>query len=263
MKRNPLNHFEALAQYLFEDTLRRLLGGRVEPLEVANAITRVLEDSQATGHPATVFNVYLHPKDLAVVEKQPDAAKDLAQLVARLAQEAELDLPAKPEVYLHSDATLNRGQVSVSGSTNSPAPMFETLVYTSGNQSAETLMAIKARDAFLIVNGQQHIPLERALTTIGRRLENDIVLDSPSVSRYHAQIRWRFGHFILYDVSSRGHTMVNDAPVREDVLRAGDVIALSDQKLIYAEGYAGRPTLDEQPTEADNLAATQSRSLEN
>ena len=80
------------------------------------------------------------------------------------------------------------------------------------------------------------MPLNRPLTTMGRRTENDVVLDLPSVSRQHAQIRWRLGRFVLYDVSSRGRTLVNGHPISEHVLRPGDVIALSDALLVYGEG---------------------------
>ncbi len=96
--------------------------------------------------------------------------------------------------------------------------------------------AIRQADAFLIVQGRQHIPLDRPITRIGRRIENDIVLDSPSISRQHAQIRWRQRYFVLYDVSGHGRTSVNGAPAQEHVLRPGDVIALSDIFLVYGEG---------------------------
>lgn len=74
------------------------------------------------------------------------------------------------------------------------------------------------------------------MTRIGRRMDNDIVIDSPSISRQHAQIRWRQRYFVLYDVSRRGQTAVNGRPAREHILRSGDVIALSDVMLVYGEG---------------------------
>jgi pSer/pThr/pTyr-binding forkhead associated (FHA) protein len=95
---------------------------------------------------------------------------------------------------------------------------------------------IAALDAYLIVDGQRHVPLTKPVTSLGRNIDNDVVLDAPTVSRQHAQIRWRYGRFILYDVSNRGHTQVNNQTVNETVLKSGDVISLSDVKLIYGEG---------------------------
>ena len=64
-----------------------------------------------------------------------------------------------------------------------------------------------------------------------------MVLDAATVSRRHAQLRWRYGHFVLYDLSQRhGRTTVNNQPVTECVLQPGDVITLSQIKLLYAEG---------------------------
>ncbi len=71
------------------------------------------------------------------------------------------------------------------------------------------------------------------------------------MSRRHAQLRWRFGRFVLYDLGSRAGTWVNDQPVDEFVLRAGDVIRIADTTFIYGEGLSStqrvktqNPTLD-------------------
>lgn len=74
--------------------------------------------------------------------------------------------------------------------------------------------------------------------TIGRRIDNDIVIESPSISRRHAQIRWRYGRFVIYDLGSRGGTKVNGERVTESVLHNGDVISLSQVPLIYGEGLS-------------------------
>ena len=119
---------------------------------------------------------------------------------------------------------------------------------------------IEQLDAFLIVNGRRHIPLDKPLLTVGRRMDNDIVIDSPAVSRKHAQMRWRYGRFILYDAGSRAGLRVNGQPAQEWVLRPGDVINLVDDvSLIYGEGAEerdlarNRQAMDDQET----LALTQ------
>jgi pSer/pThr/pTyr-binding forkhead associated (FHA) protein len=86
------------------------------------------------------------------------------------------------------------------------------------------------------------VALERPFLSIGRRTENDLVLDSPTVSRRHAQLRWRYGRFVLYDLSGRpGRTLVNSQPVSEYALQSGDVITLANVKLIYGEGDDQHP----------------------
>ena len=75
------------------------------------------------------------------------------------------------------------------------------------------------------------MPITEAVITIGRGLDNDIVLDDRRVSRQHAQLRRRFGQYVLYDLDSSGGTTVNGRPVREAPLQAGDVIALAGVRM--------------------------------
>jgi hypothetical protein len=240
MKQTPLSRFELLAQRLVEDGFGRLFGGRLEPLELANRLARVLEDSQAAGEAANALRLALNPEDYAVItEGRPGLEQELSAYVGRMAQQAGLALPQPPVVTLRPDGALRRRQVRITaerlGETADPTT---TQVFARADAVGErpALAAIQALDAFLIVEGRRHVLLDRPLITLGRRMDNDIVLDAPTVSRRHAQIRWRFGHFVLYDLSDRGRTRVNDQPAQEVVLRPGDVIGLSDVLLIYGEG---------------------------
>ena len=58
--------------------------------------------------------------------------------------------------------------------------MIEREVKLRFATAAEARTAILAADAFLIVQGRQHIALDRPVTRIGRRMDNDIVLDLPT-----------------------------------------------------------------------------------
>ncbi|NDJ79160.1 MAG: FHA domain-containing protein, partial [Chloroflexi bacterium] len=78
-------------------------------------------------------------------------------------------------------------------------------------------------------------PLDRSVITIGRRHDNTIVLDDSRISRQHAQLRYRQGAFVLYDLGSRGGTFVNGARITEVALRPGDVIALAGVTVVYVE----------------------------
>ena len=64
--------------------------------------------------------------------------------------------------------------------------------------------------------------LSRSLT-IGRDESNDVVLENPSASRFHARIEWRKRAFYLVDRSSNGTTVVSETgrvtTLRKDDLR--------------------------------------------
>jgi hypothetical protein len=88
-------------------------------------------------------------------------------------------------------------------------------------------------DAFIIVNGLDTIMLTQPVYNIGRRLENDLVIEDPRISREHAQIRLVKGQFVIFDLDSSGGTFVNSIRVTQQPLFPGDVISLAGIPLVY------------------------------
>jgi class 3 adenylate cyclase len=70
--------------------------------------------------------------------------------------------------------------------------------------------------------------------TIGRAADNDIVLASPAVSRYHATISWTGSQFALADLESRNGTFVNNRRLSESmVLADGDTVIFGGLKFAF------------------------------
>jgi pSer/pThr/pTyr-binding forkhead associated (FHA) protein len=88
-----------------------------------------------------------------------------------------------------------------------------------------------AAPSFALVIGSRRMPLSEAVVTVGRSLDNDIVLDDEHVSRKHAQLRRRYGQYVLYDSSSSGATTVNGHPAEGTPLRHGDVLDFAGVKV--------------------------------
>jgi hypothetical protein len=62
-------------------------------------------------------------------------------------------------------------------------------------------------------------------TLIGRGLSDaDISLGNPTVSRQHAQIAYREGHYVLTALHDSNGTFINDTLVRQRILRDGDEV---------------------------------------
>ncbi len=236
-KRTPLSKFEALAQNFIEGSLGRLLGGAITPSDIAAQLTRVMEDSQLDGVVADTYHVRLHLDDYKwVTETYPQLSADLVSLLSDLARQTQLSLMAEPLVKVMADESVSRYDIRVQALRRQEKNETTRLV-PAQNIGAEVLAALAELDAYLVVDGRHHIPLNKPIINIGRRTHNDIVLDAATVSRSHAQIRWRYGRFILYDLSNRhGRTRVNGQAVTECVLQPGDVIGLSQVNLLYAEG---------------------------
>ena len=96
------------------------------------------------------------------------------------------------------------------------------------------------KNAFLIVEGDQVFSLDRALINIGRRSDNQLVIDDPRVSRAHAQVRVIAGQFVLFDLQSKGGTSVNGRRIERAVLSPGDVISLAGVPLLFGLGTADK-----------------------
>ncbi len=250
MDKNRFSQFEERIQTLVEGGFARLFAGRLQPREVALRLARVMEDNadlDDVGNLAAPnrYAVHLHPDDLtALLEVHADLGATLAQHLVVLARESDLYLETPPEVLLVPDARVTIHTVMVRAEHVAVA-----------RQATEAMTAMDPEDilppsktpalppAFLVVDGDRYIPLDRTVINIGRRRDNLVVLEDRRVSRHHCQLRFRFGQFVLYDLASRGGTYVNNTRVSETVLRSGDVISLAGVPVVFMidENAASRP----------------------
>jgi len=88
------------------------------------------------------------------------------------------------------------------------------------------------QSVFLIIN-QQVTPLTKEVTTFGRLFDNDIVLQSETVSRHHAEIHYVNGQYILVDKNSTSGTFVNGSRVVRCLLNSGDVLSLANIQIMF------------------------------
>jgi pSer/pThr/pTyr-binding forkhead associated (FHA) protein len=94
-----------------------------------------------------------------------------------------------------------------------------------------------APNVFLIIN-RQITPLEKTVTRLGRQLDNDIVFHEEAVSRFHAEIRYEQGRYVLYDKQSTSGTFVNSKKVDHCVLNSGDLISLATVQIMFVNNNA-------------------------
>ena len=72
------------------------------------------------------------------------------------------------------------------------------------------------------------VPVSAPETTLGRAPRNDIMLNCPRVSRFHAVLNVDGPFVVIRDVGSRNGTYVNGKRVESQVLVNGDTIDLGD-----------------------------------
>jgi hypothetical protein len=90
-----------------------------------------------------------------------------------------------------------------------------------------------------LFKGQQFVFDGHESITIGRTVDNKVVLDHKSVSRRHACIEPNGGAYVLKDLGSHNGTRVGDQLVSEHVLQPGDVIGLGEIQLSFMPITAG------------------------
>ncbi|UJM91420.1 FHA domain-containing protein [Rhodanobacter denitrificans] len=76
---------------------------------------------------------------------------------------------------------------------------------------------------------------------IGRRADNEIVIDDLSVSGNHAWITNQRGRCIIVNTLSTNGTFVNDRRIHEAALRHGDHIRLGQAELVFLTREHGQP----------------------
>ncbi len=97
-------------------------------------------------------------------------------------------------------------------------------------------------------------PLTEASTTIGRGLNNHVVLMDPTVSREHVRLRWRDGTWLIENLSTHNQLVVNKvivAPGSRKEIQPGAILVLGQTTLqllaplteeIHPETGASDPT---------------------
>ncbi|UGB38647.1 FHA domain-containing protein [Frateuria soli] len=79
----------------------------------------------------------------------------------------------------------------------------------------------------------QRISLRPGRQTIGRRGDNDIVLDDLSVSASHAWIMNQQNHYVIMNTLSTNGTFVNGKRVHEATLRHGDRVRFGQLEFTF------------------------------
>jgi len=72
------------------------------------------------------------------------------------------------------------------------------------------------------------------VASVGRDLENEVVLDDPAASRRHAEIEFKDGAYVLTDLGSINGTLVNAERVTSRRLADGDRIVVGQNEIVIS-----------------------------
>jgi hypothetical protein len=243
---SALSRFESFMENMVEGSVARLFRSPVQPAEIAKRLERAMEAQQTISVRRVivpnVYRAFLNPQDFAAFQPiRAEMEREMATYLAELAQERNFTMLEHPRVALAGDADVPRRGIQVIaetvGAAQPTAGGDRTQIFQPPAAAGLAPAPAQARARLLLATpgGTHMIPLESTQLTIGRGLNNDIILEDTRVSRHHAQLRYRARRFWVADLGSTNGTFVNDEQVAERSLRDGDVISLGGLELTFKE----------------------------
>jgi FHA domain-containing protein len=118
---NALARFEGFMQELMDRRVVRLLGGSLQPVELAHALAQAMEAGVIGGLAPSHFRLLLHPEDYADLRAvDRSLERKLAAYAVELARERGWNFASPPRVHLAADADVDRGRAQVEAASPGP-----------------------------------------------------------------------------------------------------------------------------------------------
>ncbi|MGD8403352.1 MAG: DUF3662 domain-containing protein [Anaerolineales bacterium] len=234
-----LEQLESRLQALIEVRLVSALPGfQMEDLMVqklASAMkSNLVEETDGNKLAPNVYTLILNPQSA----EQWQQAKLLDALVKSLkivGEEAGLKFSSPPTISIVQNAQKGENEIDVVASHQMETTEETRGMTPVGGITENTTSDSIPDSAFLIVDGVKVFPLTQSVVNIGRRLDNQLVIDDPRISRNHAQLRAIKGRFVIFDLNSTGGTFVNGQRTSQSVMYPGDVISLAGVPLVFGQ----------------------------
>ncbi len=251
-----LARFERLMEQAVEGSLRRVFGTTLQPIQLAKAAARAMERAQVIGpRGLEAPNLYELSVSSADLERFGDytnsVCAEIGSYLVDYARDRGVRLVAEPRVELSEDATLRPGAVRARARFDGlPAPLqHEVDAAAEGTrqlrladlaaarrqqQTAASSRRLRLRDASGL---DLELDPEVEVVRLGRAADNDVVIASQNVSRYHAQLRSVESTWLVYDLTSTNGTWVDGHRLNSGeprLVRAGSRLRLGDHDLEVA-----------------------------
>jgi hypothetical protein len=266
-----LSSFERRLSGLVEGTFAKVFKGWAEPVQIAGALQRELDERRVTSAKRTLvpnsFVIELSGRDHERLAPYSEAlGSELASMVREHAEDQRYSFAGPVTIHLSRDTELNTGvfrihsNVNSDGTIESPPeptahpdpprdfyarevePPVEVLAVDAAPEPPAAVAVVETGASFYVTYAggdlearDRSFPLVAAVTRIGRAHDVDLRVDDSAVSRVHAEVR-RLpegrGH-LLADLGSTNGTSVNGRRVQTWELREGDRVQIGSATLTY------------------------------
>ena len=203
-----LQQFEQRLERLVEGVFAKAFRSGLQPVELGRRLVREMDLGRTVGVRGVLapnhFSIAVGPADrerLAPIEQT--LIRELIDAARQHVKDSGYRLPGPIEVTLQTDASLGKGSFRVAAQLAEGGPL------------ASVVMA----DGTRIGVGDEPI-------TFGRAVDCDVVLNDPTVSKRHAELRREGTDVLIVDLGSTNGTRVNGTGVRQRVLADGDEVRI-------------------------------------
>lgn len=229
---NPLETIEKQFQRFIERPLMRLFGGRLEPADIAKHLSRALEDERQVFSGKLVgpnrYEIKLAPEDAENFKSYESTLRqDLADYLVDLAQRRGITLLGRPEIRLVATPGMGRGDIEITAQLVDRSAEQHTRQFTTPMQAVEMDPPQEPSATAWLELPDRTVALTQPFVTLGRSIDNEIILEADDVSRHHAQLKLKGGSYVLTDLQSANGTRVNGQRITECALRDGDEVCIA------------------------------------
>jgi hypothetical protein len=232
---------------MVEGAFARAFKSELQPVEVASAIQREMDDRAAI----VAQGRTLVPNDFVVEVAEDDYARldmyadslgiELATLAREYAKEQGYSFvgPVRMRFEGVRDLTTGtfrilsgviRGTTVEDGEIRRPAT---DLPQPAGGFRGNPRLLVSSPDGGPDGGRQRTYEITTPLVILGRGTDCDLRLVDPGVSRHHAEIRVEDGDVVLVDLGSTNGTFVNGQPIRRVPLTDGTRVTLGRTTLVF------------------------------
>lgn len=180
-----------------------------------------------------IYSISVHPEIYTNLSSDQQWIQEIQKTLSESAEdydsyftgEISIEFFADPEILKLNEYRINSYSV---------VNEIEKTAVLKTNQNVRENKIFRS-DAYLLLPNKDIFPLTIAITQIGRKNDNHLIIDDPTISRNHAQIRNINGNFVIFDLNSTSGTFINGVRIKQALLRAGDVISIATYPLVYGE----------------------------
>ncbi|CAA9556823.1 MAG: Forkhead-associated [uncultured Thermomicrobiales bacterium] len=247
---NIFEKFEQSFERLMEGSVGRLFRSPIQPAEIGRKLERAMISRQVVSVDGTLvpndFRVTMHPLDMVqFADYMTSLTKQMEAWITETAQDRGFKVVDRVRVQIAADQGVPRRAIQITAAiADRPAitpsaqeqiqrtEVFRVIRETSGITPVRLLFVDGPRKG-------EEVVLRKAVTTLGRALDNDIIFETGDVSRHHARLEFVEQGLKVIDLDSTNGTRVNGKVIRSHPVQVGDEVTFGTLKASVLP-YAGK-----------------------